>query len=102
MNEVTYHVPMLCEVLDRLSHEIRESRKVNAELLEWFKGQPGADFTEKQLHRLAELKASIESLFGQSESDRLVLVCLGDKTEALARRMSSLATYARAIDKSTP
>jgi hypothetical protein len=54
---------MMCEVLDRLAHEIRESRKVSAALLEWFKAQSqpvNQDFTDLQKKRFAELLFSIE------------------------------------------
>jgi len=66
--EVSFHVPMLCEVLDRLAHEIRDARKVASAQLEWFKSQPSGngDFTDLQKKRFAELLFSIEGAINRA------------------------------------
>ena len=67
-DEARYHEsPTFVEVLSRLAHEIRESRKASVATLKWFQDQGNSDFTEKQLKRFAELKGSIENAIQRTE-----------------------------------
>jgi hypothetical protein len=71
----SFHTPLLCEVLDRLSHEIRENRKVLAAQLDWFKTQSVDQITTEQLNkRLAELLYSIQGAITQTESKIMATV----------------------------
>jgi hypothetical protein len=73
--EATFHVPIFCEVLDRLAHEIREARKVSAAQLEWFKAHSGnEDFNEKQLKRFSELDGSVKSAIKMAKEEILAQV----------------------------
>jgi len=73
--DATFHVPMICEVLDRLAHEIREARRVSAAQLEWFKAHAGnEDFNEKQLKRFAELDGSVKSAITRAKDEILAQV----------------------------
>ena len=73
--DATFHVPMICEVLDRLAHEIREARRVSQAQLDWFKAHSeNADFSEKQLKRFAELDGSIKSAITRAKDEILTQV----------------------------
>lgn len=59
----------LADIMWLLAGQIRESRQVSEAMLAWFQSQSQTsnDFTEKQLHRLSELRGSIESAIIRSE-----------------------------------
>jgi hypothetical protein len=69
--EATFHAPSFCEVLSRLAHEIRESRKLSAEQFKWFKDHASDEFTEKQKKTFSELRGSIESAITRAKDEIL-------------------------------
>ena len=79
----------LSDILWLLAGQIRDSRHVSEAQFAWFQSHVNSDFSEKQLHRLAELRASMESALLRTEQKIMSqLTDFADKVDAFQKDQS--------------
>jgi len=92
--EKHYHEFDLAESISQLACAIESASETQKAQLSWFQSQ-GGDFNEKQLKRLAELRASIESSVKRAKDE--IMSAVTAQLEAANARLNEISASVDAI-----